>query len=84
MSACPPTSVIWTACSDSLFHQLTNIQGSDEANENGQKKDLTITGDIFKICMLLASITEVGESGILLCPNTEFDLKYCHSEKATL
>jgi hypothetical protein len=46
---------------DSLFYQLTNIQGSDEVNENGLKKDLTITGDIFKICMLLASITEVGE-----------------------
>jgi hypothetical protein len=46
---------------DSLFHQLTKIQGSDEANENGQKKDLTITGDIFKFCILLASITEVRE-----------------------
>jgi gag-polypeptide of LTR copia-type len=46
---------------DSLFYQLTNIQGRDEANENGLKKDLTITGDIFKICMLLVSITEVGE-----------------------
>jgi gag-polypeptide of LTR copia-type/Zinc knuckle len=46
---------------DSLLHQLTNIQGSDEANENGQKKDLTITGDIFKICMPQASIAKVGE-----------------------
>jgi gag-polypeptide of LTR copia-type len=46
---------------DSLFHQQTNIQGSDEANENGQKKDLTIDGDIFKMCMLLPSITKVGE-----------------------
>jgi hypothetical protein len=47
--------------SDGLFHQLTNTQGSDEAKENGQKKDLTITGDTYKICMPLASITEVGE-----------------------
>jgi hypothetical protein len=34
---------------DSLFHQLTNIQGSDEATENGPKKDLTFSGDIFKM-----------------------------------
>jgi hypothetical protein len=43
---------------DRPFHQLTNIQGRDEANENGQKKDLILTGDIFKICRLLASITK--------------------------
>jgi gag-polypeptide of LTR copia-type len=39
------------------FHQLTNVQGAD--GQGG--KDLTITGDIFKICMLLASISAVGE-----------------------
>jgi hypothetical protein len=42
MSGCRPTLGICTT----LFHQLTKIQGSDEANENGQKKDLTISGDI--------------------------------------
>jgi gag-polypeptide of LTR copia-type len=35
-----------------LFHQLTNIQGTNEGID-GKRKDLTITGDIFK-CMLLA------------------------------
>jgi Zinc knuckle len=33
------------------------VQGAD--GQGG--KDLTITGDIFKICMLLASISDVGE-----------------------
>jgi hypothetical protein len=42
---------------DNLFHQLTDVQGAD--GQGG--KDLTITGDIFKICMLLASISDVGE-----------------------
>jgi hypothetical protein len=32
---------------------LIYIQGSDEANENCQKKDLTISGVIFKYCILL-------------------------------
>jgi hypothetical protein len=38
---------------DSLFHQLIYNQGSDEANEYCQKKDLTISGVIFKHCILL-------------------------------
>jgi hypothetical protein len=45
---------------DSLFHQLTNIQGTNEGID-GKRKDLTIAGDIFKVCMLLASISDVGE-----------------------
>jgi hypothetical protein len=44
---------------DSLFHQLTYMQGNNEGIV-GKRKDLTITGDIFKICMLLASISDVG------------------------
>jgi gag-polypeptide of LTR copia-type len=36
---------------NSLFHQLTNIPGNDEGKDC-TRKDLTITGDIFKICML--------------------------------
>jgi gag-polypeptide of LTR copia-type len=42
---------------DTLFHRLTNVEGAD--GQGG--KDLTITGDIFKICVLLASISDVGE-----------------------
>jgi hypothetical protein len=42
---------------DNPFHQLTNVKGAD--GQGG--KDLTITGDIFKICMLLASISDLGE-----------------------
>jgi gag-polypeptide of LTR copia-type len=45
---------------DSLFHQLTNIQGKNEGID-GKRKDLSIPGDFFQICMLLASISDVGE-----------------------
>jgi gag-polypeptide of LTR copia-type len=45
---------------DSLFLELTNIQGKNEGID-GKSKDLTVTGDFFQICMLLASISDVGE-----------------------
>jgi hypothetical protein len=45
---------------DSLFHQLTNIQGSNEGID-GKRKDLLISGNILKICMLLASVSDVGK-----------------------
>jgi Zinc knuckle len=50
---------------DSLFHQVINIQGNNEGIV-GKRKDLTITGDLFKICMLLASISDVGEYDAVL------------------
>jgi hypothetical protein len=42
---------------NNFFHQLTNVQGAD--GQGGM--NLTITGDIFKICTLLSSISDVGD-----------------------